>query len=160
MTPSDNSFTISPYNLALLHSTLIHSYPVPLNERGTHISAFHDNVKPVGVAHWVQHSILTQQWQPSNWARKVELLGKLRTIIEDFWRWRTMFGGIFNSKLPISINETWCDTPFRVNFRGWWMQVGSTSTIVSDPPPPPPHETSTQSASPYCIMELHVPVHV
>ena len=31
MTPSDNSFTISPHNLALLHSTLLHSYPVPLN---------------------------------------------------------------------------------------------------------------------------------
>ena len=30
MTPSDNSFTISPHNLALLHSTLLHSYPVPL----------------------------------------------------------------------------------------------------------------------------------
>ena len=25
-TPSDNSFTISPHNLALLHSTLLHSY--------------------------------------------------------------------------------------------------------------------------------------
>ena len=31
MTPSDNYFTISPHNLALLHSTLLHSYPVPLN---------------------------------------------------------------------------------------------------------------------------------
>ena len=31
MTPSDNSFTISPHNLALLHSTLLHSYPVPLS---------------------------------------------------------------------------------------------------------------------------------
>ena len=33
MTPSDNSLTISPHtcNLALLHSTLLHSYPVPLN---------------------------------------------------------------------------------------------------------------------------------
>ena len=30
MTPSDNSFTILPHNLALLHSTLLHSYPVPL----------------------------------------------------------------------------------------------------------------------------------
>ena len=30
VTPSDNSFTISPHNLALLHSTLLHSYPVPL----------------------------------------------------------------------------------------------------------------------------------
>ena len=30
MTPSDNSFTISPHNLALLHYTLLHSYPVPL----------------------------------------------------------------------------------------------------------------------------------
>ena len=30
MTPSDNSFTISPHNLALLHSILLHSYPVPL----------------------------------------------------------------------------------------------------------------------------------
>ena len=30
MTPSDNSVTISPHNLALLHSTLLHSYPVPL----------------------------------------------------------------------------------------------------------------------------------
>ena len=29
LTPSDNSFTISPHNLALLHSTLLHSYPVP-----------------------------------------------------------------------------------------------------------------------------------
>ena len=28
VTPSDNSFTISPHNLALLHSTLLHSYPV------------------------------------------------------------------------------------------------------------------------------------
>ena len=28
--PSDNSFTISPHNLARLHSTLLHSYPVPL----------------------------------------------------------------------------------------------------------------------------------
>ena len=33
MTPSDNYFTISPHNLALLHSTLLHSYPVPLNEK-------------------------------------------------------------------------------------------------------------------------------
>ena len=32
MTPSDNSFTNSPHNLALLHSTLLHSYPVPLIE--------------------------------------------------------------------------------------------------------------------------------
>ena len=32
MTPSDNSFTISPHNLALLHSTLLHSYPVPLTD--------------------------------------------------------------------------------------------------------------------------------
>ena len=32
MTPSDNYFTISPHNLALLHSTLLHSYPVPLND--------------------------------------------------------------------------------------------------------------------------------
>ena len=32
MTPSDNSFTISPHNLALLHSTLLHSYPVPLKD--------------------------------------------------------------------------------------------------------------------------------
>ena len=30
VTPSDNSFTISPHNLALSHSTLLHSYPVPL----------------------------------------------------------------------------------------------------------------------------------
>ena len=30
MTPSDNYLTISPHNLALLHSTLLHSYPVPL----------------------------------------------------------------------------------------------------------------------------------
>ena len=30
VTPSDNSFTISPHNLARLHSTLLHSYPVPL----------------------------------------------------------------------------------------------------------------------------------
>ena len=30
MTPSDNSFSISPHNLALSHSTLLHSYPVPL----------------------------------------------------------------------------------------------------------------------------------
>ena len=32
MTPSNNSFTISAHNLALLHSTLLHSYPVPLTE--------------------------------------------------------------------------------------------------------------------------------
>ena len=31
VTPSHNSFTISPHNLALLHSTLLHSYPVPLS---------------------------------------------------------------------------------------------------------------------------------
>ena len=30
VTPSDNSFTISPHNLAFLHSTLLHSSPVPL----------------------------------------------------------------------------------------------------------------------------------
>ena len=30
VTPSDNSFTISPHNSALLHSTLLHSYPVHL----------------------------------------------------------------------------------------------------------------------------------
>ena len=30
VTPSDNSLTISPHNLTLLHSTLLHSYPVPL----------------------------------------------------------------------------------------------------------------------------------
>ena len=30
VTPSDNYFTISTHNLALLHSTLLHSYPVPL----------------------------------------------------------------------------------------------------------------------------------
>ena len=30
MTPSDNSFTSLRHNLALLHSTLLHSYPVPL----------------------------------------------------------------------------------------------------------------------------------
>ena len=30
VTPSHNYFTISPHNLALLHSTLLHSYPVPL----------------------------------------------------------------------------------------------------------------------------------
>ena len=30
VTSSDNSFTISPHNLALLHSTLLHSNPVPL----------------------------------------------------------------------------------------------------------------------------------
>ena len=39
MTPSDNSFTISPHNLALLHSTLLHSYPVPLN--GVHLGNLH-----------------------------------------------------------------------------------------------------------------------
>ena len=30
VTPSDNYFTILPHNLALLHSTLLHSYSVPL----------------------------------------------------------------------------------------------------------------------------------
>ena len=30
VTPSHNYFIISPHNLALLHSTLLHSYPVPL----------------------------------------------------------------------------------------------------------------------------------
>ena len=37
MTPSDNSFTISPHNLALLHSTRLHSYPVPLMHNGNGI---------------------------------------------------------------------------------------------------------------------------
>ena len=37
MTPSHNSFTISPHNLALLHSTLLHSYPVPLIMPLTHL---------------------------------------------------------------------------------------------------------------------------
>ena len=32
-------------------------------------------------------------------------------------------------------NVTWCDMPFRVQFRGWWTRVGS--TFVCDPPPPP-----------------------
>ena len=35
MTPSDNYFTISPHNLALLNSTLLHSYPVPLSTHNT-----------------------------------------------------------------------------------------------------------------------------
>ena len=33
VTPSDSSFTISPHNLVLLHSILLHSYPVPLMKK-------------------------------------------------------------------------------------------------------------------------------
>ena len=32
MTPSDNYLTISSHNLELLHSAILHSYPVPLHE--------------------------------------------------------------------------------------------------------------------------------
>ena len=51
VTPSDNYFTISPYNLAFFPSTLLHSYPVPLiktNEKHVmqlNISAERMNVK-------------------------------------------------------------------------------------------------------------------
>ena len=35
LTSSDNSFTISPHNSALLHSIFLHSYPVPLTANAT-----------------------------------------------------------------------------------------------------------------------------
>ena len=60
MTPSDNSFTISPHNLALLHSTLLHSYPVPLTK------VVPDNLK--ACPRFVRHSnvqLMWAKWIPS-----------------------------------------------------------------------------------------------
>ena len=54
-----------------------------------------NKIKLVSVA---RHGIVTQQWQPSDCAGKVELLGKLRTIFEDFRGSWTMFEGLLNSK--------------------------------------------------------------
>ena len=34
-----------------------------------------------------------------------------------------MFAGLMPYR---GANGTWCDTPFRVHFRGWWMRVGTT----------------------------------
>ena len=49
----------------------------------------------------------------------------------------TPFRVIFAGFTPFGgVNETWCDTPFRVQFRGWWTRVGS--QLVCEWPPPPP----------------------
>ena len=38
----------------------------------------------------------------------------------------TLFRVLYAGLTPFrGANVTWCDTPFRVNFRGWWTRVGS-----------------------------------
>ena len=42
----------------------------------------------------------------------------------------TPLGLLFAGVMPLrGTSETWCDTAFRVHFRGWWMWV---STLVCE----------------------------